>query len=387
MRAIAVLSVVLVHAAFFASAFDSSISGRLLAHLNIGVTIFFLISGFLLYRPFIAHRGGGAAAPPVAQYAKRRVLRIFPAYWLVLTVLAIAPGLSGIHDGEWWAQYGLAQTLPLQGGSGCTGALFDCGLAQTWSLVVEATFYAVLPLYVLATAGVARGRSLRYWMCLQLLLLGALSVVSVVLHFVVLDAPVRSWASGSVVGYGFWFALGMGLAVLSVGLERRERQPRLVRLITSRPLIPWLAAAVAYVLLSLWLPPTPFVLKTDQQLVVHLAFGMIAALLMLPAVFGDRSGGVPRRALAHPAMAWLGLISYGIFLWHYVIALHLGLGGMKAGFGVVLGGTLAISIACAAASYYLVERPLLRLKYRRVRDLLGHTKRARPPTPSAQRAP
>jgi len=61
MRAIAVLSVVLFHTTFGTR--ELAIVGPLLAHMNIGVAIFFLISGFLLYRPFIAHRGGGAAAP------------------------------------------------------------------------------------------------------------------------------------------------------------------------------------------------------------------------------------------------------------------------------------------------------------------------------------
>ncbi len=98
MRAIAVLCVVLVHTTVGAR--DLPAVGPLLAHMNIGVTIFFLISGFLLYRPFIAHRGGGAAAPPVVQYAKRRFLRIYPAYWLVLTVLVIVPGLTGVGNGD-----------------------------------------------------------------------------------------------------------------------------------------------------------------------------------------------------------------------------------------------------------------------------------------------
>ena len=62
MRAIAVLGVLVVHAAVAGDAVSSSIGGRLLAHLNVGVTIFFLISGFLLYRPFIAHRLGGASS-------------------------------------------------------------------------------------------------------------------------------------------------------------------------------------------------------------------------------------------------------------------------------------------------------------------------------------
>jgi len=77
MRAIAVLCVLLVHVSVFASA-GTVPATRLLMHLNVGVTIFFLISGFLLYRPFIAHRAGGAKAPPVSQYAKRRALRISP---------------------------------------------------------------------------------------------------------------------------------------------------------------------------------------------------------------------------------------------------------------------------------------------------------------------
>jgi peptidoglycan/LPS O-acetylase OafA/YrhL len=70
-------------------------------------------------------------------------------------------------------------------------------------------------------------------------------------------------------------------------------------------------------------------------------------------------------------MAWLGLISYGIFLWHYTIATHLGYPGANLDSGLRLIGTLAITIPCAAASYYLLERPLLRLKYHRVRDVLG----------------
>ena len=65
MRAIAVLGVLVVHSAVAGDAVSSSIGGRLLAHLNVGVTIFFLISGFLLYRPFIAHRLGGAPPPRV----------------------------------------------------------------------------------------------------------------------------------------------------------------------------------------------------------------------------------------------------------------------------------------------------------------------------------
>jgi peptidoglycan/LPS O-acetylase OafA/YrhL len=370
MRAIAVLSVVVVHSAVAGHGLGPSAGGRVLAHLNVGVTIFFLISGFLLYRPFIAHRAGGAAAPKVAEYAKRRLLRIYPAYWLVVTVLVIVPGLTGVVDGQWWTQYGLMQTLPLQGGSGCVGAATECGLAHTWSLVVEMTFYAALPLYVLCASRLARGRSIQAWMRAELLLLAALAAISLALDIARVDPGARSWIGGSVLGYMLWFTLGMGMAVVSVGLQGRESKSRIHRLIAAQPLIPWLAAFALYALLSARLPATPYVTSQVQVMTIHVCFGAIAALLLLPAVFGDRAGGVPRRLLANPIVGWLGLVSYGIFLWHYAAALELGVAGAEADFAVVLLGTLAISIPCAAASYYLVERPILRLKYRRLSDVI-----------------
>ena len=113
------------------------------------------------------------------------------------------------------------QTLPLHSGTGCTG---DCGLVHTWSLVAEVTFYAVLPLYVLLAARVARGRSVRGWMRAELLLLAALSAISLALRFLLVDQG-SPWVDGTLIGYVFWFALGIGLAVASVELEGSERQP------------------------------------------------------------------------------------------------------------------------------------------------------------------
>lgn len=86
---------------------------------------------------------------------------------------------------------------------------------------------------------------------------------------------------------------------------------------------------------------------------------------MLPAVFADEAGGGPRRILAAPPVAWLGLISYGIFLWHYAVAAELGGMGVELGFWPLLAVTCAISVAAGAASYYALERPVLKLKYRR----------------------
>lgn len=122
------------------------------------------------------------------------------------------------------------------------------------------------------------------------------------------------------------------------------------------------------------MPASPFLVSRSDAILGHLGFGVIAALLLAPAVFGDRGGGLPRRF--RPVIAWIGLISYRIFLWHFVVGLELARRGASESFVLLLLSMLAITIPIAAASYYLVERPLLRLKYRRLRDLVGARQRA-----------
>lgn len=362
MRAVAVISVVVVHAAFFSGATGDSAGGRLLSHLNIGVTIFFVISGFLLYRPFIAERGGGPPPPAIADYARRRFLRIFPAYWLALTVLVLVPGVTGVVSGEGLLQYSLLHALPLAEGGGCTLAFSECGLAQTWSLVVELTFYAALPLYVVASRRLVAAAGRSHWLSAELAVLAVLSVLSILGHYALEDLSARPIASGSVLGFAYWFALGMGLAAVSVALSERRPGPA-VRAMARRPALPWLAALALYVVLCLMLPGTPFIFDRSEAALAHVGFGAVAVLLMLPAVVGWEEGGAPRALLGRPAIAWTGLVSYGIFLWHYPVVLELTEAGVDS-FAPLLAATLAITIPIAAASYYAVERPLLRLKYR-----------------------
>ena len=65
----------------------------------------------------------------------------------------------------------------------------------------------------------------------------------------------------------------------------------------------------------------------------------------------------------------LGLISYGFYLWQVTIAYYLGFGGAEESFGVVFALTLIIAVPLAAASYFLIERPLMRLPHRPLRKL------------------
>src|SRR3954468_20104855 len=94
LRAFAAIAVVITHTGFLSTFNAHGLAGEVTARLDVGVTLFFIISGFLLYRPFVAARLEHRPAPRIPVYARRRVLRIVPAYWLALTVLAIWPGLA-----------------------------------------------------------------------------------------------------------------------------------------------------------------------------------------------------------------------------------------------------------------------------------------------------
>src|SRR3954451_21731762 len=96
LRGVPAIAIIVGHAWFFSGGFGGftqSLPNRLMVRMDSLVALFFLLSAFLLYRPMIAHRTGGPAAPRVTDYAKRRFIRLFPAYWVALTAFAIFVGI------------------------------------------------------------------------------------------------------------------------------------------------------------------------------------------------------------------------------------------------------------------------------------------------------
>jgi peptidoglycan/LPS O-acetylase OafA/YrhL len=347
LRAVAAIGVLVTHSSISSGLVTTASTGfRYAQRLEVGVTIFFVISGFVLYRPFLLAR------VETQRYAWRRAMRIVPAYWIALTVTAILLG-HGIFERP-LAYYGFAQIYSQDTLTG--------GLIQAWTLDVEVTFYLFLPVW----AYLLRRASLRQ----QAYALAALAAASLAwkVAFVwsgsarqVVDTP---WLH-SLPAYLDTFALGMGLAMLSLSPPR-----------VKRPVFLWLVAAVAFWLVSvkigigyrLFEPYTRW-----QYMGKHVLFAVVGAALVASAVLATPGRGVVGRVLGNRLALWLGLISYGIYLWHVTVLQVLEELGFQRSlhfhpFLVVTAVTLVATSAIAAASWYLAERPLLSLTPRRARD-------------------
>jgi peptidoglycan/LPS O-acetylase OafA/YrhL len=383
LRAIAAVSVLLLHTAWVSGFTKRSSWGLYTSRLEIGVSVFFLISGFLLYRPFALSHLSERDAPNVKHFWQRRFLRIVPAYWLALTVLTYVFGVTTLGPG-WQGfvihYFFLQIYFP-------TGPFY--GITQAWSLCTEVTFYLFLPLYAVIVA--LRPRPPKRQLVVELCGLFVLTVISYAFRWWFYHLPILTVRNGKLVAlcapnclqHAVWpalmpnwlpsyldlFALGMLLAVLSVWFAERDWEPSWLR---SRwmPWVSWACAAfcfwaVAHVVNDVDI--LPFIAPITE-LERQALYGLFAFFLLLPAVFGPQDKSLVRRLLRSWPVAALGVISYGVYLWHLdLINLLLRWTGWHPGhvpYWVLAAIVFALSVAFASASYFALERPLLRLKGR-----------------------
>jgi peptidoglycan/LPS O-acetylase OafA/YrhL len=361
LRAVAAIGVLAAHTGYLAGS-QTAWYGSAVAQGIAGVTIFFVLSGFLLYRPFLATELDGNRGVRLRDYARRRLLRILPAYWLALTIIALWLKLPGapVFGHDFWRYYLLLQVY--------SGHTILGGLGAAWTLCVELSFYLLLPFYAMGIQRLGRGRERVSRLRMELWVLAGLALISLgfrywtLTHYVV---PIYA----TLLPYFSWFAVGMALAVISVG----PIAPRLVSAVTKHPALSWLVAAVVYLALSVLLRG-----RFDHRLgyssagwmAQHVLSAIVAFALVAPAALGHTAGGWPRRVLAWRWLASLGLISYGIYLWQggwvdqvaLLWAPHWGLPSWLPPITIEFVATLALSVACAAISYRFLERPLMRFK-------------------------
>ena len=315
----------------------------------LAVTLFFVLSGFVLFLP-VARRDGAFGS--VGAYARRRVARVVPAYYAVLALCLLAypllttGGMQGRVTWESVVAHGVfaqqeARLLP--GYSGALGFAVD---PVVWTLSLEALFYLVLPLVA--------GWFWR-WAWQAVLLAAAVGVAGRLALGDVAGAPEESVLLSSFHLHLTDFAAGMAAALLFV----------------RRRVTPGAALAGGVVCAGLALALVASAGGADAGEVRDGVRGDALLMAVLPLLFGGAVLGIAlapervRGALSWAPLRWVGTVSYGVFLVHYPLLLFARTtldfehDGSRSAFVALTAFVVPASLLAGWLSWLAVERPAL----------------------------
>ena len=356
LRAIAALMVLVSHAPWLGPSQHTGLA-KVAPRLGVGVWIFFAASGYLIAGPFLRALLDGRPFPQVGRYAVRRAVRILPAYWIALAaILILATGSSLVH---WWQLP--VHALLIQGL--VPGELKNLYLVA-WSLGVEAIFYVLVPLGAWSVRRLAGDGPIP----IDRLIAGVIGLWCAAFAFSMAIAvavplhPGHALPGGVQVLDLVWslanFCPGM-LVYLALAAREQGTSPWGPRftVVASRP-VPALALAG---LLFIAATELPFDTSHPAAAAQGPLMGLASGLALATFVYGSWTRPVAR------VLAPIGLISYGVYLWHYVILSTLLRDGVAIGPGSGNVATVArvltlvaLTLPVALLSWLLVERPLLR---------------------------
>ena len=333
LRGIAILSVLAFHTHHI---FDWS----LLKGANAGVDIFFVLSGFLI-TALLIEEWEKTGEISLKNFYWRRALRLVPALLVLLTALYFLSDLlfSRVEADD--TRRGIPVAFVYI--SDVALAFFNLrlgALQHTWSLAIEEHFYLVWPLVLLGSLrlGISKKR---------LVLLTLLLAVASALHRAVLHQfgapPVRTYYGIDTRADSLLIGCAAGLCVSWSLVRARAFRPLLVPALIF---IGFCMAATGYG-------------SSFMSLGGFTLLALATAVLLVNVVLAPSS--YLRGFLEWGFLVWVGRISYGLYLWHYPVFKTTSF--LNLSWPLELGVALAVTVAVTCLSYYLIERPALRLKH------------------------
>jgi peptidoglycan/LPS O-acetylase OafA/YrhL len=330
----------------------------------VGVHLFFVLSGFLLFRPYVTAMAAGGSLPAAGNFYLRRLLRIVPPYLASLVVFVAMRTVSGTNVPAPRAVLERASLLF----NNDPGANFFAINSVYWSLAIELQFYLLLPLLALAGHRWVGARRGPVAVALAALAVGVLTRWAEV-RFLPWPLPGNpdNVRFRSLFAYLDLFAFGMLAAAVQPGLAGLRPVPRLALLVAGG-LVIWAANQWCAVTTGgTWQHDGPVAYLTTFPVVLC---GGIAAVLLW--VVTHPAGGPAW--LRRGPLRWAGKVSFSLYLYHAGIQFFVFKLGWFDRFGYTLMtlGNAAVALppalAVAAVAYWAVERPSLAMAAR-VRDL------------------
>ena len=282
----------------------------------LGVHVFFVLSGYLITN-LLLREYERSSTISLREFYIRRAYRIFPAAFVFLAVVIVLYW----HEVRW---YHAAAALLYVANMDVTRPWI---FGHLWSLGIEEQFYLLWPFV------------LKKWQSRTTAILVCVLIVTPIFWAGLYGFRVHNGLVGSLPAFADQLAIGCLLAIFA---------PRIPRIRGS--------LALAMVLLTIFIPWFPAT-SPSRSLFMLFVLGPLLNLSIAGLVLHVIQ--VPYRALNWAPVAWLGKISYSLYLWQELFCSN---AALHQGYVLVLP-----ALACACVSYYLVEQPMLRLREKRAK--------------------
>ena len=341
----------------------------ILGHIDLALSAFFVLSGYLIARPFTRAYVTGGKRPRIRSYVRNRVLRVVPVFYFFTILVLLRFGLDGSLEtgaaapdakSEWWQV--VAQFFFIQGQ---TAGPASIPIGPAWSIGSEVGFYFVIPLAAYGAYFVGKRLKGQYARAaFALAAIGFVFVVSIGLraldkyHFAWLTAP-------PAIMYGFMPGVALGIIEPLIAAPLRERA-RLAKQLAWGAFALGLLCAIVYTTSD----------YDPRQTPIHHALGvraMLAALCTGLLFFGlivlQIGTGRAPRLFANKGMLWLGARSYSFYLVHIWVLLELDhlLGSdesLATRLAIMAGIGFPLTVLSGALTYRYIELPFLQRKIR-----------------------
>ncbi len=348
-----------------------------------GVTLFFLLSGFLLFLPYVQALLFEKRWPQARLFYMRRILRIVPGYFFSLFAIILLANPSYLGMDNWGTLLSFLTFFMAHHQTATVNSVY-------WTLAVEFQYYMLLPLIALGIYGLTRliCPKRRLWVIVGALLV--LVVWGMVTRFWGYTVFARSDAQAYLAAhpiinvvtflvYGSTahdsgkyfedFGVGMLLAVCySVVMNASQGERYRHVLWRLSPWFWWIGVALLVFAAG----------RNDNKIfmdypdwAIELVFALGFGCCMLAVLFNG--SGVLKRLFAWTPLRWVGLISFSLYLWHFPI-----IGSLKSSLAVDLFARLSVPLALTVFAlvegvlvlvvsftlYVMVEKPGMRLSGR-----------------------
>jgi peptidoglycan/LPS O-acetylase OafA/YrhL len=336
LRGVAILTVIATHANM-----ASGWAG------DVGVDIFFVLSGFLITSLLIEERERFGSISLKGFYA-RRVLRLLPALIVMLAVVAIWHALTNpqvaprtaldalialFYSSNWMFALGLRQPVHV--------------FAHTWTLSIEEQFYLWWPIVlILLLRRTGTRASLLHWVTFGMLILAVERVVL----FAGMPRGAYNWLSYATDARADTLLMGCAAAVLLSS----KAIPRDGKLRVALRYSAWLIGIPGLILIGI-----PAALSAGFCAIgLHIAVAFFAVLILLEAVVSKVA--MLAWLLSRRWLVYIGKISYGLYLWHYPIFGEVQARKWPLRYELVI--ELGLTVFATVVSFYLIEQSALKLK-------------------------